>query len=77
VSILPLNITSRDKFNAFFEIFNRDDNISYEAAFQLCPDYTQYTICSWFNSWVAEAMGVPNESRKPQLQYKSGPLISK
>jgi len=63
--------------------FYRDD-ISYEAAFQLFPDYTQYTlqytIFSRFNSWVAEAMGVRflaqgnNSSRKPQLGIKPGTL---
>jgi len=47
---------------------------AYAAAFQLCPDCTQFTICSWFNSWVAEAMGVKflaqgnNISRGPQLE---------
>jgi len=47
--------------------------ISYEAAFQLCSDCTQYTIFSWFNSWMGEAMGVKflaqgnNSSRKQQL----------
>jgi len=55
--------------------FYRDD-ISYAAAFQLCPD-TQYTICSQFNSWV---MGVKvlaqgnNSSREPQLGIESGTL---
>jgi len=42
-----------------------------KAAFQLCPDYTQYAIFSQFNSWVAETMGVRflaqgnNSSRSP------------
>jgi len=30
-----------------------------KAAFQLCPDHIIHSICcSWFNSWVAEVMGV-------------------
>jgi len=64
----------------FLRFFYRDDKISYGAAFQLCPDYLQYTMCSRFNSWVAEAMGVKflaqgnNSSRKPQLGIKPGTL---
>jgi len=64
----------------FLRFFYRDDSISYEAAFQLCPDYTQYTIFSRFNSWVTEAMGVNflaqgnNSSRKPQLGIEPGTL---
>jgi len=44
-------------FFFFFLSRYKYDNISYAAAFQLCPD-SQYTILSRFNSWVAEAMGV-------------------
>jgi len=64
-------------FFFFLRFFYRDDNIS--LAFQLCH-HSQYTICSQFNSWVAEAMGVKflvqgnNSSRKPQLGIKPGTL---
>jgi len=44
-----------------------------ESCFSAVPWYTQYNKCSWFNSWVAEAMWVKflsqgnNSSRKPQI----------
>jgi len=59
----------------FLRFFYRDDSICYGAAFQLCLDYTQYTMCSWLNRWVAEAMGVKflaqgnNNSRMLQVFY--------
>jgi len=55
--------------------FCRDDNISYEAAFQLCPDYTQYTICSQLNSWVAEAIGVKFLASRKKPQMGTEPTI--
>jgi len=45
-----------------------------------CALITQYTICSRFNSWVAEAMGVKYlaqgniSSRGPQLGIEPGTL---
>jgi len=61
--------------------FYRDDNISYGELFFSCALNVHNSICSWFNSWVAEAMGVKfhaqgnNSSRKAITNYATIILV--
>jgi len=41
---------------------------SYGAAFQLCPDHTQYTICSWGGWGNGNKVSCPREQYQPSIE---------